>query len=473
MFEEVRDLDIFYPSLFSRYINKEQDVLQYFSAPYPQEESYEKLVGQLKVVRAGDLPGFLDTKPGESLILPGTRLLEKKFRDNQTLFVITGQQPGLLTGPLYSIYKALTAVKLADRLEERLNKPVQPLFWVASEDHNVFNLLRLFLLNPQGKISRVRLAFPGFGPPAGEITLHKKDMVTVLDRLEEITPKTHHKDEVMSALRDITAQSSTLTDWFVYLMQFLFHRRLGFIDPLRLSKNGAYTPLLLKTLEMGPQIHRCIDQQEKKLMESGFSPQVKRTGQESFIMIVWKGRRYALYRDKDTFYTSKGELSLTRYELTSMIHSEPGCFSPNVLLRPIFQDSLFPNLAYVAGPGELAYFAQIKGVYRLFGIPMPVVFPRQGATLVTSGQEAFCREQGLTLHDALQYARLVCENPEKKEGESWQMEKVREFLWPRCSPQERVFNIFPFMLEHGLSFWKKFSTDFPAQEGHYIYYLRE
>ncbi len=475
MFTPVRDLGRLYPAFFVRYLQKDPEIMQHLSKPYQHVESYRDLAETLtRRQRSWNTPRDLLAEQNAGNLQAVSGELLGKIKDKNTVFVITGQQPGLLTGPLYGIYKAITAVKLAERLEKVLQKPVQPLFWVANEDHNVFDLFRFYLQNPQGKISRIRMSFPGFGLPVGEIQLAKDHMFTVLERLQELTPQTAHKKEVMEDLHEIAARSSTLSDWFIHLMQHLFHHReLGFIDPLQLSKKGAYISLLLKTLEVGPQVHQAIAEAEKQLETSGFAPQVKRTGQESFIMIVWKGRRYALNRDKDQFFTAKGELSLTRYELMSMIQENPGIFSPNVLLRPIFQDSLFPNLAYVPGPGELAYFAQIPGVYRLFGLEMPVLFPRLGVTLRGARQQKRVQAQGLTFEETLAYAQSVCENPAKKAGESPRQQENREYFWPRCSPQERVFTLFPFLIEYGYSFWNRFCQAFPGEEGHYIYDLGE
>ena len=475
MFEQVEDLGILYPSLFARYVQKDPEVLSCFAVPYQEMGVYRQLAARLAESPPWQLPKKLVAKQNEGILKNQSRLsrlLKKKILDENTLFVITGQQPGLLTGPVYGIYKAMTAVKLAARLEEQLQRPVQPLFWIAGEDHNVFDLVRLFLLDSQGKLARVRLNFPGFGPPVGEICLDQDDMLAVLKRLEELTPQSPYKNEVLQSLREITIHSSTMTDWFAGLMQLLFHQhKLALLDPLDLSKNGAYIPLLLKTVELGPQIHQCLDSAEKRMAQKGFSPQVDRTGQESFLMIVWEGRRYALYRDGDTFFTAKGELSLTRYELISMFQSEPWRFSPNVLLRPLFQDSLFPNLAYIPGPGELAYFTQLQEVYRLFGLEMPVLFPRLGVTLLEAWQKELQQKHGFSFADALTYASSACEDPAKKEGEPVEKEMIRHYVWPRCRPQERVFNLFPFLLRHGWPFWEDFSRNFPEQEGHYLYSL--
>ncbi len=475
MFSLVRDLDRLYPTFFVRYLQKDPDIMQHVSKPYHHVESYRDLAETLtRQQRSWNTPRDLLAEQNTGIPQAASGGLLEKIKDKNTVFIITGQQPGLLTGPLYGIYKAMTAVKLAKRMETVLQRPVQPLFWVANEDHNVFDLFRFYLQNPQGKISRIRMRFPGFGLPVGEIQLVKDRMFTVLERLQELTPQTVHKEQVMEDLYEVAARSSTLSDWFIQIMQQLFrHQKLGFIDPLQLSKKGAYISLLLKTLEVGPQIHQIIAEAEKQLAASGFAPQVKRTGQESFIMIVWKGRRYALYRDKEHVFTARGELSLTRYELMSMIQEAPGLFSPNVLLRPIFQDSLFPNLAYIPGPGELAYFAQIPGVYRLFGLDMPVLFPRLGVTLRGARQQQRVQAQGLTFEEVLAYAQAVCEDSAKKAGESPRQEEIREYFWPRCSPQERVFTLFPFLIEYGYTFWDRFCKEFPGEEGHYIYDLGE
>ncbi|MDO9536238.1 MAG: bacillithiol biosynthesis BshC [Bacillota bacterium] len=205
----------------------------------------------------------------------------------------------------------------------------------------------------------------------------------VLTEMESNTPDSDYKPQVMEILREKSYEPGSLGKWFMKMMSAFFARHgLLFFDPIQASRSGLYTSLLLQVLEEGSLIHEQIAKQDGKIIDGGFPLQAGRTGQESFIMIIWNGRRYALNREKERFVTRGRELSVSRKELQEMIRQEPQRFSPNVFLRPVFQDRLFPNLTYVPGPGELAYFAQISGVYELFGLTMPPLNPRLGVTLV-------------------------------------------------------------------------------------------
>lgn len=473
MFEPVKRLNFFYPPLFCRYVKKEKGVLNFFHGDFRDWNSYRERAGSLKEKKFPEAARQLLLEINRGLPGVNFNTLREKVMSNETLFVITGQQPGMLTGPLYVIYKALTALKLARRVEKELNIPVQPLFWVASEDHNIFDMARIFIpvLHTGGPV-RIRLSFPGFGPPAGLLPLNRDNIKKVLLRLEDLTPESQQKKEVMKVIRESASLATNFADWFIYLMSALFPAgEMVFLDPLKASKKGLYNSLLLQLVEDASLIHSRISLEEKKLMEKGFPLQVKRTGHEALFMLVWGGRRYALYRDGDLFYTKKGELSFSRAEIVSLIQKEPGLFSPNVLLRPVFQDALYPNLVYVPGPGELAYFAQIKGVYELFGLKMPILFPRIGVTLVEPEIKKLLEESDLTAEEVIEQAQA--KPPEGRQDKGDLMKILRDNLWPRNYPQERVFNIFFYLIKYGFSFWEQFCRKFPPEEGHYFYYWEE
>ena len=471
MFKRVTATGDIYPPLFSRYVEQETGVITVFNSKFEDINSFTR--------RALNLQGcsfpqevrqlLVELNHGLPVRPPGN--WERKVQDQRTVFVITGQQPGLFAGPLLVLYKALAAVKLAQRLEEKLRVPVQALFWIATEDHNVHPLLRAFMPLQSGGIGRIRLPLSPNGLPAGMVSLDDRVVKDTLAQLR-MSSNGRCRDEVLEWLRVAAKQGeNTLSGWFMQIMSRLCSAQgLIFFDPLQAAARGLYIPPLLQALECSSQAHKHIALAEAELKAAGFPVQVKRRGQESFIMITWEGRRYPLLQDGEHYYTPRGELSLSRNELLALIVQQPSIFSPGVLLRPIFQDFLFPTLAYVAGPGELAYFAQSKGLYPLYHMEMPLLYPRPGVTLLEPLLQKLAVKHGLTLDTLI---------PTLQDKQRDALEKDRELrllchnIWPRSRPQERVFNIASYLLTYGFTFWDDFCCEFPGFAGHYLYCWKE
>ena len=473
MFSIINNIETLYPPLYCSYIKGEERVINFFNESSSggnddHAHRYKSLAEVNFPVETLKLLHDLN----RTILGPYFKTPEKKLKDKRTVFVITGQQPGLLAGPLFNLYKALTAVKFAEKLESKLKIPVQPLFWVAGDDHNIPGLLRIFVPAPaRGGPVKIHLPFPHFGPPASMVVPTQDSIDKVICHIESLTADSDYKSQVMEILREKSNEPGSLGKWFMNIMSVFFARHgLLFFDPMQASSSGLYTSLLLQVLEEGSLIHERIADQDEKITGGGFPLQVVRTGQESFIMVIWNGRRYALYREKERFVTRGRELSLSRKELQDMIRQEPQRFSPNVFLRPVFQDRLFPNMAYVPGPGEVAYFAQISGVYELFGLTMPPLHTRLGVTLVEPEIEEHLRSNHLSVEEVIIRAQRNRRIKTSSKTETPVLEKLRENLWPRSMPQERVLNIIPYLIKYGFHFWEKFCEEFPVTAGHYSFY---
>ncbi len=472
MFKRVTATGSIYPPLFSRYVEPETGVITFFDSNFQDEKSYSR--------RALYLQGCSYSQEVRQLLVEFNRGLpvqpsgnwESKVRDRRTLFVITGQQPGLFAGPLLVLYKALAAVKLARRLEENLQVPVQALFWVATEDHNVAPLLRSVVPLHGGGIERIRLPLSPSGLPAGMVTLADGVVADTLEQLR-MSSNGRCKGEVMEWLWKTAQQGdNTLAGWFMQILSRLCSKAgLILFDPRQAAARGLYIPPLLKTLECSSHAHERIALAETELKANGFQIQVKRRGRESFIMITWEGRRYPLLQEGEHYFTPRGELSLSRSELIALIVEQPSFFSPGVLLRPLFQDILFPTLAYVAGPGELAYFAQSKALYPLFNMEMPLLYPRPGVTILEPSLQEVVARHDLNLDTLLPGLLQDCQNHTGEKARALRL--LCHNLWPRSSPQERVFSIVPYLIAYGFSFWEDFCSEFPGSTGHYLYYWKE
>ena len=470
MFERVTNLSGIYPHLFSRYTAQDSGVVAFLNGKYWVKDSYDRRAFFLHGLRFPREIGELLIELNRDLLQQPPPGWEEKVRDRRTIFVITGQQPGLFAGPLLVLYKSLAAVKLARHLEARLQVPVQPLFWVASDDHNVDPLLQSFIPLRSGGVTRIRLPLAPDSFPAARPALDNGAVSALLEQLSALEGNGAYKDEIIAWLHSALQQGgNNLSGWFVRIMsRLLGGTGLIFFDPRQAAARGLYVSLLLQTLELFPYLHERIAGAEEILQAAGFPLQVKRRGAESLIMINWEKKRYPLLRDGKHYYTPGGELSISRGELLTLIVQQPSLFSPGVLLRPLLQDSLFPTLAYVAGPAELAYFAQIKEIYPLFGLEMPLLYPRPGITLLTPPQRRMADELSFEL--SMFPEGLQDQHPRRLGCDKSRTRRILcDNLWPRSRLQERVFSIVPYLFDYGFAFWQNFCRDFRYDPGHYIY----
>ncbi|KJR45779.1 hypothetical protein UF75_3825 [Desulfosporosinus sp. I2] len=332
----------------------------------------------------------------------------EELRHKETLTVITGQQAGILTGPLYTLYKAMTTIRLAKEQREKLGRPVVPVFWIAGEDHDWLEIRETYLLNSEGKPIPCHL--PGDG--GGESVGHQKvpSWETIEAQLLEI-PDSEFRSSVLKKCRELTEQAENLTEWFALILQWLVHKwGLIFFDPLLPEFKRLAAPMYEQILKMHPDVREALAERTKKWVELGFTPQIQPMGGEVNLFLSVPERRAILWNDQ-AFYLRGQKESWDLDALNDLLDQAPERFSPNVVTRPVVQEFLFPTLAYVPGPGELNYWAQLGGVFSTFGFDMPILFPRLSAVVLTASWQKLLHKQALTVEDVyrgLEEHRRLC-----------------------------------------------------------------
>ncbi|HEX6988268.1 MAG TPA: bacillithiol biosynthesis cysteine-adding enzyme BshC, partial [Bacillota bacterium] len=303
--------------------------------------------------------------------------------DPGTLAVVTGQQAGLFGGPLHTLYKAVTAIRLAGELSQRLERRVVPVFWMASEDHDYDEVRRAYLLDQAGRVRELALP-PRTGPRAsvGALPVPRRVRGLLREVAQALGPRARHPEFLDQALEELDA-ARDWGDWFARLMaRWLSAHGLIILDPmlrpLRLPLREFY-PLALVRRE---GVHRELAAAASRLQRRGYPVQLEVERDHCNLFYLADGERVALHWRDAQLVGRGGQVRLGVGEGTALMRREPWRFSPNVVLRPLVQDLLLPTLAYVAGPAETAYLAQLRDVYPLFGLQMPVVVPRLSVTLV-------------------------------------------------------------------------------------------
>ncbi|HEV2494127.1 MAG TPA: bacillithiol biosynthesis cysteine-adding enzyme BshC [Terriglobia bacterium] len=375
-------------------------------------ESYRNLADQLKTSTwpRAELADIL-TRQNQSFGCGEETLANiRRLADSGTLAVVTGQQVGLLSGPAFTLYKALTAVKLAQYLSEH-GLPAVPVFWLATEDHDLEEVAHTVVFDQDFNL--VPLSDPGERPApksqVGQVKL-TAGISAVLDQLDAAlaaAPSTtgdgaESRQRLLENLRDTYRPGVTWGQAFGSLMTRLF-RRWGVVllDPLDGAVHRLSTRIYRQALGRASELRAALQQRSARLVAAGYHAQVHLNEDGTLLFVNRQGNRLALHTRGAAFALEGGDGAdqVSRAELGKLIESAPLDFSPNALLRPILQDNLLPTLAYIAGPSELAYLAQSGAIYPEFGRPMPVIFPRAGFTLIDRRTQKLMEKYRLNVDD--------------------------------------------------------------------------
>lgn len=325
-----------------------------------------------------------------------------RLREADTVAVVSGQQAGLFTGPLYTIYKALSAVKLAGCLTDSGTKAV-PVFWIATEDHDFEEVATAEFIARDCRLSDISVS-PSMhkeGTPVGTVRLDESINET-LDHLLDVLPETEFMPDVSNILRDSWQPGRGFGEAFARMMTHLMGSYgLVLLDPLDARLKALAAPLYAEAAARAPEIAMAVETRSRELVEAGYHAQVVATS-DSFPLFLHTpdGARHAVTRtDHNTYKAKETEEEYTAEELAELAMREPSRFSPNVTLRAVVQDYLLPTIAYMGGAAEIAYFAQTAEVYRVLNRPATPILPRASMTIVEHRTGRTLERYNLNLSD--------------------------------------------------------------------------
>ena len=314
---------------------------------------------------------------------PGAAARLTRFVEEGGAMVTTGQQAGLFTGPMYTVHKILAAIRLAEALERALGIVVLPLFWSASEDHDFAEANHAYVADGAGNLRRLAVSATDPRPlPMSEMRLGE-DVESVLDGWREI----------------IAEQSCTVVDFTPYLAPYqpgetvagafrqTVERLFAGFDLLVTEASDpalkrASLPVLIGDVERAAEHERLLRERTEAIETAGYAAPVTVMPDAANVFFHGPAGRERLARAGEGWAAPDARLRFSTDEVTARMREEPGAFSPNVFLRPVVESAVFPTLAYVGGPAETAYFAQIGPLFHAFGIQPPVAYPRLSVRLV-------------------------------------------------------------------------------------------
>ncbi len=321
-----------------------------------------------------------------------------KLADPSTVAVVTGQQAGLFGGPLYTLLKALTAIRVAARASRDHGVTVVPVFWIDAEDHDWNEIASCGVLDAAPNWGEIKVTPPdGAGDRPVARLNYTSEIDASITELEQALPKTDFTGDLTAALKTDYVAGRSVPDAFGrWLERWLGPLGLVVFDASDPAAKPFAASLFRAEIENAGRTTRLAVDAGNRLTERGYHAQVT-PGEASVALFDLDMVRRPIKVAGD--HLTIGDETVSREALAERAETQPHTFSPNVLLRPLVQDTIFPTICYIAGPNELAYLAQLRPVYDSFGVPMPLIQPRATATILDSAAIRFLTRYNVPFED--------------------------------------------------------------------------
>ncbi|MEG9296555.1 bacillithiol biosynthesis cysteine-adding enzyme BshC [Mangrovibacillus sp. Mu-81] len=399
----------------SLYIKQKEPVTSFFHYNINQPDVYRERLNDL-TIRDFDREELTDCIASYMRDLPSSRKVEeslKKLRSG-AVSVVAGQQAGLLTGPLYTIHKIISVIKLAQEQESALDHPVVPVFWIAGEDHDYQEVNHIY--------QEKGIQMEKFGYPervlekkmTSDISFDKNVMKNWVNEIIQALGESRHTKKLVSELNQMIEREGDIVRFFAHFVMHLFK------DFGLLVIDSAY-PALRKIeknhfhhlIESSQSITNAVLEQQEEIRNNGFSTQLDISPNAANLFISINDERALLEREGSAFKEKNAGDTITMEGILKMLDEAPERFSNNVVTRPLMQEWLFPTLAFIGGPGEIAYWGELKKVFEHSGLKIPPVVPRLSITIVEREVEKKLASLGLSL------TQVLIEGVSEKREEYW------------------------------------------------------
>lgn len=387
------------------YLSESKNVINFFDYTYKDQQQFENRKKELSTRKfnrkalADHIEWFMKDWSTDA-----TKESIERLKNDSSLVVIGGQQAGLYTGPLYSIHKVLSVLQLAKQQEEKLNAPVIPVFWIAGEDHDYQEVNHIYLHNEKEVKKFTDAKKLKTKPMVSRIKLDKLALTKQLEEAIAFLGETNYSKEVLQKLRGLIETSENYVDFFSALIMELFKD-----TPLLLvdSGNKEFKQLQKEFLQLqinhAPEINRAVLSAQKNITEKNYGLTLDQSEKcaNLFYYDEQKEERILLEYVDNQFVHMEKLIKFSKEEILTLASEHPEVISNNVVTRPLMQELLFPTLAFIGGPGEISYWAELKQVFELFDLKMPIIVPRVNITLVDRTCLNYMDELTISLEEAL------------------------------------------------------------------------
>lgn len=388
-----------FSQLFQTYVSDFPKLNSFYQTNPFDEEAIKKHVQDfqfdgnrqrlVEILEHFNIPFDLDERAQENI---------RRLEEEDALVIVTGQQMGIYGGPLYTVLKTISTIHLSRQMEDLLDRPVIPIFWLADEDHDYDEVSKLNLLNRDEFQS---CALPSRSqplPPVANITLPDDELTAFKEKVQSALFETDFSSDLWELLDSCYESGRTFGEAFGHLISRLFSKHGVVMAGSNYREvKSLVSDTLKRSISDVEGIKHCLQKKTEEIGEA-FHQQVTLYDSNLFYLTE-NGQRIKINRADENHWSVDNGWEWTTEELLKDIEEHPEQYSPNVFLRPIVQDRLLPTLGYVAGPGEIAYYGQMKGLYSCFDMEMPVIFPRMSATILGPAIDRIFDELPFAFHD--------------------------------------------------------------------------
>ena len=382
---QISFLDLPFNKLFQDYITNNEKLSSFFEVDPLSDEKIGSAIEHFEFQNDREKTADL-LKEYNQQFDAGSKTLQaiEKIRDENSMVVVTGQQLTLFGGPLFTVFKILSAIHYAKKWEAEYERPFIPVFWIADEDHDYEEIAELGILQ-NDSLKKVFLEKSTQSDKrVAEIEIDnnfKEFKEEILERQFD----TDFTDQLWRQLDECYQEGATLGKAFGKLILSLFEDHgivlAGTANP---AIKEHLSSVMIQSVQSVEKQFQSLEKKTEELLSEGYHAQVHLQLSNLFWIDEDRNRIKLTYNDR--IWTADGsEYSWNSEDLKNEISSNPDRFSPNVFLRPIMQNELLPDFAYIAGPGEVSYYAQMKDFYSEFDQKMPVIMPRFSMTVMESG----------------------------------------------------------------------------------------
>lgn len=323
--------------------------------------------------------------------------------EGRAVMVVTGQQVGYLGGPLYTFLKAYHATRLAQSLERELQRPVLACFWLEGEDHDLEEVRHAHYLSRESELRTLRFS-PDREIAGFQVGRYEVDASAHLDELAQAFDSLH--DESLALLRECYAQTTLSDGMGKLLARTLGSRGLLVIEGMEAELKEMALPLWETVIARGRGLTEILEERSTELRAGGWGAPLSPTRDAYLFYFCGPDHvRCPLTYDRHLRHPSREVGPITHDSLLDSVRAQPWAVSPKAALRPLYQDFVLPALAYIAGPGELDYHAQLAPFYKELEVSSPMLFPRLSATILDNRTARNAAKLSLPL------ARLLSDDP--------------------------------------------------------------
>ena len=326
----------------------------------------------------------------------------EKLRQENSVVVIGGQQVGLLTGPLYSIYKMISILCLSRQLEDELHVPVVPVFWMAGEDHDIYEVNHVFVPRKRGLEKRIFRSATSDKKMMSKVEFDAEFLRDFCFSCMAAFGETSFTGDCLKLIDEALKNTHTYTEFFTALVHSFFKQSgLLLVDSAHPGLRKMEASYFKLQLQRAQDISEKLRIQQEEMLTRGYKTLIDSPSNSLHLFLERNGERILLQHHNGKI-EAKGQ-GFTLPELLEIADRNPESFSNNVVTRPLMQEFLFPTIAFIAGPGEINYWAELKQVFELFGKKMPPIVPRINITILERAVERDLKELDIKIEKAIQF----------------------------------------------------------------------